>query len=90
MLYTTYLSNVKSIPDRVEKHLVVRKLPPKFDLNKYPDLIHTPELSPSLMLLNWSKAEGDWHSFKIRFTREMESRSDMQSAMSSMERSLAA
>lgn len=81
MLYTTYISNIKNIPDGIEKRLVIRLLPPKFDLAKYPELLHTPELSPSKSLLLQSKENGDWNFFRIRFAREMMQREDLREAM---------
>lgn len=82
MLYTTYISNLKNIPDSAIK-LVVMRYPPK-DLNMliFKNLYIVQELAPSKDLMNQyistKKTMDDWKIFKQKFIKEMNEREDIK------------
>ncbi len=90
MLYTTYLANVKKIPEGVTKLLIVRIPPKHFNFEKNKDIKHVPELSPSKMLLMQYKTEDDWEYYAKQFKKEMENQEDMRKALKELEANLKA
>lgn len=78
MLYTTYLSKMKQIPEGIKKVLIVRLLPPSLSLDKQVDIYHEISLSPSKALLFDYKKNQDWDLYVKRFTKEVNTRDDMK------------
>ena len=69
-LYTTYLSNIKKVPDSC-KIAIIMRFPPF--LPKDGDIIHCPELSPKGKLLNEYKSNKDFDAFKDSLWKQWES-----------------
>lgn len=81
MLYTSYLSNLKYLPEDKIK-LVIMRYPPKWlDFNKYKNLYPASSLSPSKTIFNeYNKSEkndSDWDKFYFKFINEIYTRQDM-------------
>ena len=81
MLYSTYISKMKNIPEGKKKYLITRFIPNKFDVDKYENLTHRPDLSPSQTLLLRYKQDDDWAYFEMKFKREMNDREDLKLAL---------
>lgn len=71
MIYTTYLSKLKDIPDNAIKVCISRKPPAKETLEKY-NCMHALSLAPTQWILNKYKEHGDFEKFKKSFIRERE------------------
>ena len=85
MLYTTYLSNMKNVPDDCLK-LIITRFPPKwFNANKYPLTYIIKELSPSKELLLKYKQNNNWDWYVKSFKEEMNNRQDMKYALKELE-----
>lgn len=62
-LYTTYLGKAKKIPKDAIQIIIMRE--PPFDVNKYPQYLWFPELSPSQEILHdYKKGIINWESFE--------------------------
>lgn len=66
-IYTTYLSNMKKIPEGCMT-LIVMRFPPFISNNE--DVKHVPELSPKINLLKQFKKDNDFDSFKINLIKQ--------------------
>ena len=73
MIYTTYLSNLKNLPndEKTKKYLITRWKPRNtIDLNKY-NLTWAPNLAPTeLTLAKYTDGSIDWAEFRRRFINE--------------------
>lgn len=73
MIYTTYLSNLKNLPnnDKTKKYLVTRWKPRNtIDVNKY-NLTWAPNLAPTeLTLSRYTDGSIDWRTFREFFIEE--------------------
>ena len=68
-LYTTYLSNMKNLPEGIVKAIIMRM--PPVSIQKMEDTIHVPQLSPKVEVLKAYKASGDFADFTERFNQQM-------------------
>lgn len=68
MIYTTYLSRLKDIPEGAIKVCISRQAPQK-TLEKF-NCMHALSLAPSPWLLREYKEHGDFKKFKDRFIEE--------------------
>lgn len=68
-LYTTYLSNMKKIPSGTLTAVIMRM--PPMSIQKMENVIHVPELSPTVDVLKAYKANGDWDTFVDKFNDQM-------------------
>lgn len=81
MLYTTYLSKLKNIPENALK-LIITRFPPKYlNLNEYPNTYIVKQLAPSIQLLTQYKKNNDWNWYVKEFQLEMQTRKDMIKAI---------
>lgn len=72
MLYTTYFSKIKQIPDNVKK-LIITRFPPKwFDVNKYPNTYIVKEFAPYAETLLQYKKDNNWNTYVENFTKQMQ------------------
>lgn len=73
MIYTTYLSNIKNLPnhDKVKKYLIVRWRPRNtIDMKKY-NLVWAPHLAPTeLTLSKYTDGSLNWQNFRDKFIDE--------------------
>ena len=81
MLYTTYLSKLKNIPENALK-LIITRFPPKYlNLNEYPNTYIVKQLAPSIQLLTHYKQNNNWEWYVKEFQLEMQTRKDMIKAI---------
>lgn len=69
ILYTTYLSKMKHLPEGTMTAVIMR-IPP-MSIQKLDNVFHCPQLSPTVETLKAYKATGDWETFKERFREQM-------------------
>ena len=73
MIYTTYLSNLKNLPndDKTKKYLITRWKPRNtIDVNKY-NLVWAPQLAPTeLTLAKYKDGSIDWKEYRQRYIDE--------------------
>lgn len=69
MIYTTYLSKLKDIPNDAVKVFIARKSPGEEVLKKY-NCMHALSLAPSQWILNKYKEHGSFKKFAERFIEE--------------------
>lgn len=82
MLYTTYFSKIKDIPEDYIK-LIITRFPPKWlDISKHPETYVIKQLSPSQELLLKYKEDNNWDEYVVDFYEEMNFREDMVFALS--------
>lgn len=78
MLYTTYFSKMKDIPEDCIK-LIITRFPPKWlDISNIPNTYLVKGLSPSQELLLKYKENNDWNWYVEKFYEEMEQVQDMK------------
>lgn len=84
MIYTTYLANVKNLPnnENTEKILVIRWKPRNtIDLNKY-NLQWWPQLAPSeLILSKYKDGNIDWQQYRKMFIEDTNNNKMLQDAL---------
>lgn len=68
-LYTTYLSNMKKIPEGARVAIIMR-MPPASIL-KMENTIHVEQLSPKKEVLFAYKENNDWNTFVEKFKEQM-------------------
>lgn len=82
MLYTTYFSNMKNIPEDAIKLIVTRYTPRDFNILQYPKTHIVSELAPTAQLLNsynnTNKTHEDWVNFKTNFINEIGQREELK------------
>lgn len=84
MLYTSYISNIKNIPDNFRKIIIMRYVPKSLKDPKY-DLEWMPSLAPSEILLNnYKNNKISFTEFKDRFIEELMFRKDLQDDLKSI------
>lgn len=77
MLYTTYFSKMKDIPENSIK-LIITRFPPKWlDISKDTNTYVVKELAPSQELLLKYKKDNNWDEYVIDFCNQMNNRVDM-------------
>ena len=88
MLYTTYFSKMKDIPEDAIK-LIITRFPPKWiDVSSIPNVYIVKGLSPSQELLLNYKRDNDWNKYVISFNKEMDSKQDMKRMLSKLRTTL--
>lgn len=81
MLYTSYISNIKNIPDNMRKIIVMRYMPKSLKDPKY-NLEWMPSLAPSEDLLNNYKSKGlTFSMFNSSFVEELLTRKDAKDSI---------
>lgn len=68
-LYTTYLSNMKNLPQGIVKAIIMRM--PPMSIQKMEDTIHVPQLSPKVEVLKAYKASNNFDDFTEQFNKQM-------------------
>ena len=68
-LYTTYLSNMKKIPEGTLTAIIMR-MPPA-SIHKMDNVIHVPQLSPKKEVLYAYRNTKDWNEFIKEFNKQM-------------------
>lgn len=68
-LYTTYLSNMKKIPEGTLTAIIMR-MPPA-SIHKMTNVIHIPQLSPKKEVLYAYKNTHEWNTFEEEFNKQM-------------------
>lgn len=68
-LYTTYLSNMKNLPQGIVKAIIMRM--PPISIQQMKDTVHVPQLSPKIEVLKAYKASGDFKDFEEKFNEQM-------------------
>lgn len=69
ILYTTYLSKMKHLPEGTMTAIIMRM--PPMSIQKMENVFHCPELAPTVATLKAYKATGDWETFKEKFKEQM-------------------
>lgn len=69
MLYTTYIANMKKIPEDTVTAIIMRMPPYSIRDLKYG--VHIPQLSPKIEVLNAYKSTGDFATFEEEFNKQM-------------------
>lgn len=78
MLYTTYFSKMKDIPENAIK-LIITRFPPKWiNIDSIPNAYIAKGLSPSQELLLKYKENNDWEWYVENFFEETDYRQDMK------------
>lgn len=84
MLYTSYLSKLKDLPDEITKIIITRTLPKSLNFEKFENIYYIQSLSPSLELLMDYKKNQNWDSYVNNFKKEMEEREDLKLELNSL------
>lgn len=93
MLYTSYLSRISKISEKIPK-LIITRYPPRgmcFDNDKHKTerkVCLAKELSPKSEILNSYKRHGDWDDYVSKFNTQMEEYLPTRNYLDSLERYL--
>jgi uncharacterized protein YeaO (DUF488 family) len=85
MIYTTYLAQMKKLPEDAIKVLICRHLPRGFKEDKDRNIFHNPSLAPSETLLEgYKRGLCDWNTFAKEYNWEMENYPPLKAAIAGL------